>query len=306
MQSCIKYCKALSDETRVRIMQVLEHHELSVNELVTLIEMGQSGVSRHLKILASAELITARRDGLWVFYTVTPKGQGPQVWQALRPFIEKSKQNHSDITMATHIIEERTLRTRQFFNSIAEHWDTLNRDILGSFNVPSVIAKAMPKSCHTALDLGCGTGAVLEIMRKHCQNVIGVDGSPSMLELSRRRFGDQLEGVSLRIGELDHLPLGDGEADFVCINMVLHHLADPKAALPEIRRVISAGGHLVIVDFEAHSMESMRTKYGDTWLGFETPTLHTWLEQAGFIHIKTSHHAVEQNLALHVIFAQKP
>jgi len=305
VQAYIKYCKALSDETRIRLMQVLGQHELSVNELVTLIEMGQSGVSRHLKILASAGLITARRDGLWVFYTSAQEGQSHQMWQALRPFIQESKQSRDDHSMATRIIEERALRTRQFFNSIADHWDTLSRDILGSFDLPAAIIKAMPKPCQTAVDLGCGTGAVLEAMRKHCSTVIGVDGSPRMLELARRRFEEDAKGVSLRIGELDHLPLGDAEANFACINMVLHHLATPKTALHEISRSLHAKGQLIIVDFEAHAMESMRTEYGDAWLGFEAPLLHTWLEQAGFTNITSSHHPVEQNLVVHVTIAQK-
>lgn len=305
MQAYIKYCKALSDETRIRLMLVLEQHELSVNELVTLIEMGQSGVSRHLKILASAGLITARRDGLWVFYASTQEGQAHQMWQALHPFIQESKQSRDDHSMATRIIEERALRTRQFFNSIADHWDTLSRDILGSFDLPSVIIRAMPKPCHTAVDLGCGTGAVLEAMRKHCTNIIGVDGSPRMLELSRRRFDEDAKGVSLRIGELDHLPLGDAEANFACINMVLHHLTVPKTALCEISRIMHPKGHLIIVDFEAHTAENMRTDYGDMWLGFETPLLHRWLEEAGFTSITSSPHPVEQNLALHVTIAQK-
>ncbi len=177
--------------------------------------------------------------------------------------------------MAARIIEERASRTRQFFNSIAEDWDELNREVLGDFRLPDAVAEIVRRHktengrpCDTGVDLGCGTGEVLELLRHNCSEVIGVDGSPRMLELARRRFGEDSAGVSLRIGELDHLPLRDGEADFACINLVLHHLSRPQDALREIARVVRPDGLLLVSDFDRHQQENMRAVYGDRWLGF--------------------------------------
>lgn len=311
MSLALQYFKALSDETRLRLMHVLNRHELSVNELVTILEMGQSRVSRHLKILTSAGLLTSRRDGLWVFYSAAPDGDGRNFLDAIAPFITADMVLQADLDMAQKMIEERALKTRQFFNAIAEDWDELNREVLGGFDLAAVVAQSMPQSssssiqaCNVAVDLGCGTGSVLDRMLEHSREVIGVDGSPRMLELARRRFVEGADRVSLRIGELDHLPLRDAEADFACINMVLHHLSDPQAALTEIRRVLRTGGLLFVADFDQHGNERMRTEYGDRWLGFEREHLTHMLNDAGFTVASSQKQSVEKSLALHLILAQ--
>ena len=305
MPQAIKYFKALSDETRLRLMHILARFELSVNELVAILEMGQSRVSRHLKILAEAGLVRFRRDGLWVFYAATESGEGHQFWKAVTPLCSGGPLLESDVRMAGQIIEERALKTRQFFNAIAEHWDTLSREVLGGFDLPGEVGAAMPRPCRVAVDLGCGTGAVLERMRERAELVIGVDGSPRMLELARRRFADSAEGLSLRIGELDHLPLSDGEADFACINMVLHHLSEPGPALREIRRVLRPGGRLLVTDFDRHEEERMRADYGDRWLGFSEAGLRALLTEAELVVDEVRRCPVEQGLALNLVRASR-
>ncbi len=305
MSLALQYFKALSDETRLRLMHVLNRHELSVNELVTILEMGQSRVSRHLKILTSAGLLSSRRDGLWVFYSASPEGEGRAFLDAMAPFITVDMVLQADLDMAQKMIEERAMKTRQFFNAIAEDWDELNREVLGGFDRADAVAESMRamQTCDVAVDLGCGTGSVLERMLEKSREVIGVDGSPRMLELARRRFVEGADRVSLRIGELDHLPLRDGEADFACINMVLHHLSDPQAVLTEIRRVLRQGGLLFVADFDQHGNERMRTDYGDRWLGFELDHLSQMLETAGFSLQASRKQSVEKSLALHVVLA---
>lgn len=332
MPHAIRYFKALSDETRLRLMHVLGQYELSVNELVAILEMGQSRVSRHLKILSEAGLLHSRRDGLWVFYAAVREGEGHAFLQAVTPFLSADMDMRADLDMAARILEDRALKTRQFFNSIADHWDTLNREVLGGFDLAEAVCAAMPPACGVAVDLGCGTGLVLEKMRPRAGKVIGVDGSPRMLELSRRRLALESSGadsaaesgsaplpagvdipamtsgpaaVSLRIGELDHLPLRDGEADFASINMVLHHLSDPSAALAEIRRVLRPGGLLMVTDFDRHAEERMRSDYGDRWLGFDANTLESLLREAGLELVSCTRRAVEQNLALNLALAKR-
>ncbi len=306
MSFAIRAFKALSDATRLRLVAVLSQFELSVNELVNLLEMGQSRVSRHLKILSEAKLLSSRRDGLWVFYQASREGEGKRFLDATTPFLISDKAMQADLDMARHIIEDRSRKTRQFFNTIADDWETLSRDILNNFDLAGAVCQAIPTPCASAVDLGCGTGLVLEAMRQKAHSVIGVDGSSRMLELSRRRFGDGASDVSLRIGELDHLPLRDAESDFACINMVLHHLSVPQEALREIFRVIVPGGYLLVTDFNQHTLESMRSDYGDLWLGFDAPTLFTFIEEAGFLIQKHELTPVNKGLAVHIVRAQKP
>lgn len=301
----LRYLKALSDETRLRLALVLFHYELSVNELVSLLNMGQSRISRHLKILTEAGLLQSRRDGLWVFYSAETEGQGHDFLSSVISFMQDDESCRSDLDMASRIIEERALKTRQFFNEIADDWDEMNREILGDFSLPDVILHAMPEDCGVAADLGCGTGEVLEHLRGTCRELIGVDDSPRMLELARRRFGDNMNGISLRIGELDYLPLRDGEADFICINLVLHHLSRPSTSLAEIARVLHPGGLVLVTDFDQHNQESMRTIYGDRWLGFSLDELSSAMARTGLTIVDYRRQPVKKDLALHLILARK-
>jgi ArsR family transcriptional regulator len=132
------------------------------------------------------------------------------------------------------------------------------------------------------VDLGCGTGDLLTVLREKGDRVIGVEKSPKMLEEARRRFAGTGNHIDLRIGEMEHLPLREGEADAAVINMVLHHLPDPAAAFPEVYRILKLGGGFIIVDLITHDVESMRERYGDRWLGFAEKDIKKWLEKSGF------------------------
>lgn len=313
MSQTLPYFKALADETRLRLLHVLYRYELSVNELVGILGMGQSRVSRHLKILAEAGLLQWRRDGLWVFYSGAVDGQGQRFSQSIMPFVEGDPHMAADLELALRSIEERAQKTRQFFNAIAEDWDALNHEVLGGLDLASIVCAAVPPQCGLAVDLGCGTGSVLERLLPLAAGVIGVDGSPRMLELARRRFAPELlastqdEGgrVSLRIGELDHLPLRDSEAHFACINLVLHHLSCPVTALREIGRILRPGGLLLITDFDKHGNERMRDEYGDRWLGFAPESLEEMIREAGLKMREVRHQPVEKGLGLLVALAER-
>lgn len=271
-------------------------------------EIGQSRVSRHLKILAEASLLRSRRDGLWVFYSAPPAGEGREFLKALLPFFSASAQMEKDLKLAAQILEERSRKARQFFNAIAEDWDNLNHEVLQDFDFSACVRKAVPDKCGVAVDLGCGTGEVLKTLLGLAKTVIGVDGSARMLEMCRSRIGssDLASGsVSLRIGELSHLPLADQEADFACINLVLHHLARPLDIFAEIQRVMAPGGTLFVADFLSHNDESMRASYGDHWLGFDPAEIGEALCQNGFEPMEPVFKPVGKNLNLFMITARQ-
>ncbi len=310
MLSALPYFKALADETRLRLLYILHRHELSVNELVGILGMGQSRVSRHLKILTEAGLLQWRRDGLWVFYSAAGSGSGQSFIQSIMPFMENDAALESDAIMAAHCIDERVQKTRQFFNAIADDWDELNRKVLGDFDLGMAVCQALPKPCSLAVDLGCGTGIVLEKLLPFVSGVVGVDGSPRMLELARRRFAsaknpDTVASVSLRIGELNHLPLRDAEADFACINLVLHHLSNPVDTLREVQRILRPQGILFIADFVKHNNEKMRDDFGDRWLGFSDAMLTQFLQEAGLALQSVRHESVGNDLGLFLAVVKK-
>ena len=289
------YFKALADETRLRLVNLLSHYELNVNEIVEILNMGQSRISRHLKILTDHLLLTFRRDGLWSFYSVPDDGRGLKFIKAINYLFKNEEIYPADLMAAQQVIEQRSKETIRFFDSIAEDWGELKSDIFGDFRLNEYIVDQIPFS-RTAVDLGCGTGDLLAYLQKVSDRVIGVDKSPKMLEEARKRFLDEKSKIDLRIGEIEHLPLGDREADLAIINMVLHHIPSPLESFKEISRILKPNGYFIIVDFLKHNNENLRQKYGDRWLGFYESAIKKWLTATGFYSNKVDYINLDKGL----------
>lgn len=291
--------KACADETRIRLLNILINHELSVNEIVDMMNMGQSRISRHLKILLDAGLLKCRRDGVWAFYSGAASGHGKSFINAMLPMLGQDETLKKDLVTASEIIEERTKTARQFFNRIAGQWDRLKTEILGSFNLDRTIAYQIPE-CEKAADLGCGTGDLLSVLRLRAKRVIGVDSSSEMLKEARNRLGLCGDTVDLRLGELEHLPMGDREVSAAVSSMALHHIQNPFQVIREAGRILEKDGIFIIAEYGKHSDESMRQKYGDLWLGFYPDEIRNWLENAGFRLSGTETFELRNSLVLHI------
>ncbi len=299
----LKFSKALSDEIRIRLLAMLRDNELNVGEVVQVLGMSQPRVSRHLKILHESGLLESRREGLWNFYRLASSGSGNRFAQSIGWLIENDPEIEADKRRVAEVLAERNMETRKFFDEIAEDWERLQRDVFGDFNLNDELLGAVGQ-CSIGVDLGCGNGSLLGDMLRRCKNVIGVDSSPKMLELAGERIGSNSD-VSLRIGELTHLPLRDWEADFVVISMVLHHLPSPEKAVAEAARTLSSGGKLVIADFLMHSNEKMRTQYGDRRLGFTEEELSGWMKDAGLCSVEIRRFPVNEGLTVLVCISEK-
>lgn len=307
MTDLLRIHKALADDTRLRLAGILRRFELNVGELVAVLGMGQPRISRHLKILMEAGLVDCRREGLWAFYSAAATGPGRQVLEASAALMDAPDAAPAfadDASRAAAAVRERVQATRRFFDAVAGQWRDLSREVLGDLDLPGEIAGRVPDGAAVA-DLGCGPGELLERLSKRACLVIGVDNSPRMLELAAQRLNGNGKGaqavragVSLRLGDLTHLPLREGEVQACVFSMVLHHLPDPVAALAEARRVLCPGGLLVIADFDRHDNEAMRVQYGDARLGLDQQTLRAWLGEAGFAPGRLELYPVNQGLTV--------
>ncbi|MFZ2632625.1 MAG: metalloregulator ArsR/SmtB family transcription factor [Desulfosalsimonadaceae bacterium] len=309
---CLTYFKALADETRVRLMHILLHHELSVNEIVTLMDMGQSRISRHLKILTDSGMIECRRDGAWAFYSAAPSGDADRFLHGLRPVFQAEALLSADLEKASDLVKRRGIQTRNFFNSIAGQWNALQRKVLGNFDLNGAILDCIndhvndwTSDCRFAVDLGCGTGELLVGLSKKAGFAVGIDSSRKMLDQAEKLLFPNASNVELRLGELEHLPVGNSEADLAVISMVMHHLPGPDRVVLEVARILKQNGLFVIADFDKHTDESLREKYGDRWLGFSADDIRTLLNNSGFEVLTIKTFQLQQSIQLNITIARK-
>ena len=293
--SIVNYFKALSDETRMRLLNLSIHFELNVNEITTILNMGQSRISRHLKILTDCGLLTFRRDGLWIFYSAAIEGEGFDFIQSIKHLLNHNSLFDEDKKAAKKCILERSKKTTRFFDAMHNNWERLKKDIIGDFDLNAKILSTLPPSGAVA-DLGCGTGDLLPLLKTKTSYVIGVEKSVRMIEEARKHYDPDRDGIEIRIGELEHLPLRDEEADIALMNLVLHHLAEPKKAIKEVYRILKPEGSFFIFDLLLHRDESMRNKYGDLWLGFSLKDLENWLKDSGFHSYEVEHFNLKKGL----------
>ncbi len=300
----VVYYKALADETRLRLLNLLHRYELNVNEIVSAMGMKQSRISRHLKILTDCGLLKSRRDGLWAFYSASREGRGGRFNELFRIFLNDDPELVADYEVMKDVIEEGMKEKTRFFDSIASDWDDIKHGIFGELDISGEIAAMVPH-CAVAADLGCGTGALLPAIRKKARSVIGVDKSPKMLEEAAHRLAQNGKGIELRIGEIEHLPMRDNEVDAAVINMVLHHLPSPDAGIHEAARVLRKGGALVIVDLEKHQNEEMRRRYDHRWLGFTRKNMERWLSAGGFSVQSFKQYNMENGLKIDIYLSTR-
>lgn len=281
----LELLKSLSDPCRLRLVAILLHSELTVQELMCILKMGQSRVSRHLKILSDAGVLNVKRQGTWSYYRI---GNDNTFFNAIRPALEPEletlPERKEDMVALAMILDERRKRSQEFFDRYARQWDELARTLLPVPDYMERLLRQVPKGV-CLLEIGIGTGRLLTELSRRAGRVIGVDHAPAMLEEARRRLSDEgMTDIELRLGEMTHLPLPDASVGCVVANMVLHHAAEPGTVLLEIQRVLVPGGVLVLADLARHERESVREQLADQWLGFEEQELLSWFAAAGFVN----------------------
>ena len=306
MPDLLQIHKALADETRLRLLRLLSRSPLNVNEVIDILRMGQSRISRHLRILAEAGLVTRRREGTWIYYERSPDPDDKLVADML---LLVGEHEHAlphfepDMQRMEAAIERRRQQTRSFFDSRRDGDELRHRSLEGAY-YRRVALSLLPERCETILDLGTGSGLLLPALLERADRVIAVDASTTMLEMARASAGADVDRCDFRLGDLEHLPVRDGEADAVMACMVLHHVSTPAVALEEAWRALGAGGELAIVDLARHDDESLR-ELADLWLGFQPAQMRRWLKASGFevehAHTVTSEHDTNGNSEIRLI-----
>ncbi len=284
-RSDVNLFKALADETRLRILRLLELEELNVWELGVILELPQPTISRHLAILRNNALVADRRDGARVFYR-TREPDSP--FAGFKEYLASlSGDNHPDLARLEECLKQRAASTRMFADRKAAEWDELAKTLQQQPAQLFTLAGLSPQDL-TVADLGTGTGLMLPFLAEFAKQVYAVDQSSAMLRRARLRCSrNRLENVSFvhsRLEELDRrrLPPCDG----LLLHFVLHQVARPGNLLRSLKRFLRPRGRLAIVDRQKHDNQEISEKYGSLWHGFDYDQLAGWLENAGLRIVK--------------------
>ncbi len=283
----LDHAATLSDATRCRVLVVLERHQLRVSELCQILQLPQSTASRHLKVLADDGWVRSRSEGTSNLYWLDEDAldeSARELWHLVRQQIAETEISRQDGARLEQAVAARRARSQEFFATTAADWDRVRDELFGPrFDLAALASLADPR--WTVGDLGCGTGRLSAALAPFVTRVIAVDGSPAMLEAAQERLAE-FDNVRLRGGELEELPIRDGELDLAILVLALHHTAEPEKVLGEVRRALQAGGRLLLVDMLPHEREEFRQQMGHVWLGFAPELIERFLAAAGFSGIR--------------------
>jgi len=273
---------SLGDENRLRILVLLDRHELTVSELTAVLQLPQSTVSRHLKVLSEDGWIVSRQEGTSRHYRMSPSldDEARELWAVSRRSLAGAPLIDEDAERATVVLEERRRRSEAFFSETASRWDEVRRELFGRAGEFSALFGLLDPAWVVG-DLGAGTGTLSGMIAPFVGRVVAIDRSPEMLEAARERLGN-VPNVEVREGELEALPVTDSALDVAMLVLVLHYVVDPGRALAEAHRALRPGGRLVVVDMREHGREEYRQTMGHLWHGFGEEQMMEWAETAGF------------------------
>ncbi|WP_294288753.1 metalloregulator ArsR/SmtB family transcription factor [uncultured Sphingomonas sp.] len=289
MTAALDIFRALADATRLRILSLVRTMELSVGELAQVLGQSQPRVSRHVKILGDAGLTQRRKEGSWVFVALGEQARIAPVLAALDAWgqTETDHWQIADSARLAAVRADRAAAAATWFEDHAGEWDAIRSLHIAEEQVEAAIAAVLgPAPLGRIVDIGTGTGRMLELFAPRASRALGIDRSSEMLRLARGKLAEQAN-AELRQADLYALPLDDGESDLAILHHVLHFAEAPGAAIAEAARVLDAGGRLLIADFDAHDREDLRTRDAHVRLGFSDDQILGWFAAAGLSPVRT-------------------
>lgn len=278
----LDHLSTLADSTRSRILLVLERHEMTVGELCSVLQLPQSTVSRHLKVLGDAGWVESRSEGTSRYYRSATIADPwtERLWGVVRESVATLASAEQDRQREDAVLAARRSRSREFFASASGEWERVRAELFGS-RADLQLALALLDPALEVGDLGCGTGHLAAQLAPHVKRVVAVDGSEEMLLAARARVS-ALGNVELVLGDLERLPVPSASLDLATCALALHYVAEPARALAEARRILRGHGRLVVLDMMPHERDDLQQRMGHVWRGFSQEQLHEWFLQAGF------------------------
>lgn len=281
MDALLVILRALADPSRVRILLLVRRMELSVGEIAAVLDQSQPRVSRHIRILADAGLINRAKEGAWVFVRLGDAARAGPVLAAIDALAGDA--GAADQARLAVVRAERAAAADAWFATHANDWDRERALYIAETAVEAAIVATLgPGSVGALLDIGTGTGRMIELLGPRATSALGIDRSPEMLRLARGRIeGAGLAHGAVRQGDMYTLPVGDGASDTVIIHQVLHFADDPAAVIADAARVLAPGGRLLVIDFMPHGREELRSQQRHVRLGFADDQVTDWMATAG-------------------------
>ncbi|MHC4317445.1 MAG: ArsR/SmtB family transcription factor [Planctomycetota bacterium] len=277
----------LGDMARLRLLRLVEQEELSVGELARVLQLPQSTVSRHLKVLYDSGWIARRSEGTASLYRMDSEvlSDGTRaLWDVVRGQLGTSPTLSEDDHRMAEVLAERRTDSSAFFGRIVDEWDRLRRELFGeAFDREALLSLLSPE--WIVADLGCGTGSTAELLAPVVRKVIAADREPQMLDAARKRL-ERFGNVEFLRVDVTDLSIGDEQIHAVIVSLVMISVAEPQAAVREIARILRPGGLLLIVDMAPHDRESYRHTMGHLHLGFDEEQVRQWAAAAGLSDVR--------------------
>ena len=277
----LSWMEGLADPTRVRLLRLLERHELGVAELCDVLQLPQSTVSRHLRVLSDQKWVRSRRQATNHLYRMVLDEldlPARRLWLLAREQTSSWATAGQDELRLDEWLRQKQSDSQAFFAGAAAKWDRLREELYGQGFARSAMLALLPSDWIVA-DLGCGTGQVAAELAGSVRQVIGVDNSAAMLKAARRRTID-LGNVDLRRGDLESLPIDDATCDAALLLLALTYVAEPLPVVKEMSRVLKPGGRAIIVDLLPHDREEFRIEMGQQRRGIESAEMEQLLREA--------------------------
>lgn len=284
LDDLVDLLKAAGEPTRLRLLALLASGDLTVTDLTEILGQSQPRISRHLKLLGEVSLIDRYQEGAWAYFRLRQNGRTAQlVRQLLRAASENDPVLLRDTERLSAVKQVRAARAQAYFSRNAAAWDELRRLHVSDADVEAALLDLVGKNrISTLLDLGTGTGRILELFRNQFDRAIGIDASRDMLAVARVNLDRAgLTHATVRHGDIFNLPLEGQEFDLVIIHQVLHFLDQPELAIAEAARMLKPGGRLAIVDLAPHGLEYLRSDHAHVRLGFSHGVMADWLSGSG-------------------------
>jgi ubiquinone/menaquinone biosynthesis C-methylase UbiE/DNA-binding transcriptional ArsR family regulator len=284
LQELLAGLRAAGEETRLRLLFILSRGEFNVSELTAILGQSQPRVSRHLKLMVEAGLIQRYREGAWMLFRLKNTGANAELARLLTGFLDSGDADLSrDLQMIAEIKAQRQADAQAYFAENAGNWNAIRAYHVEEAATEQVL-KRLVGGQHVSrlVDLGTGTGRMLELFAPQADEAIGIDFSRAMLGFARATLGaSELENVQVRQGDISNLSMDDASADVVILHQVLHFLDDPARAISEALRILMPGGKLVIADFAPHDLEFLREQFHHRRLGIAHYDIAEWARAAG-------------------------